>query len=132
MMVFSMATAGWIGWIALLVVIVAVLLIYFLVIRKTPKDIADLKADLQARDQALEDAAKLFTEEQEKRKAAEKAKTELEFTLLEQQHKEKLDALEGQEKKDLEKAKDDPQGGIDFINNLLGLGDSTSKPDKST
>ena len=112
---------GWVGWIVLLLVIVGIL-IYFLVIRKKPKNVAELEKQLAKFDKDLRDAKAQLVTKAVAEKKAEDSRAAMELELLELKHAKRLKELTAKEKADYEKAKADPQSGVDFMLDLLGDG----------
>jgi len=116
---------GWLGWILMLAAIVGIL-IYFLVRKKQPANLAEAKLRLREMEDELRKAKAKAVEEAVARKKAEAAKAATEMKLLEATHKEQLEALKGKEKEDYEKAKQDPSSGVDYMRDLLGIGPGNS------
>lgn len=120
---------SWLGWILMFVAMVGIL-IYFLVRKKQPANLAEAKLRLRDMEDELRKAKAKAVEEAVARKNAEAAKVVTEMKLLEATHKEQLEALKGKEKEAYEKAKQDPSSGVDYMRGLLGIGsdDSPSGP----
>lgn len=110
----------WLPWI--LFVVVGAGFIIYVVVRK-PKTPAELREQLAAMDRNYKAAKVDLVKEKVARQKAESERATKELQLLELQHAEKLEALKAKEREDYEKAKADPQSGIDYINNLLGGND---------
>jgi len=111
---------GWLGWIVLLAVIVGIL-IYFLVIKKKPKTVAEMEEKLAQLNKDLKEAKAQLVNKALAQKKAEDNRAAMELELLELKHKEKLEALGEKEKADYENAKKNPQSGVDYMRDLLGL-----------
>lgn len=117
---------GWAGWIVLLLVAIGIL-IYFLV-RKKPEGMAGIEKQLTDSEAALKAARAQVDSEIAARKAAEAERAKQELALLEQTNRDRLTALSEKEKTDYEAAKADPQSGVDYIRDLLGLGKPSGGP----
>ncbi len=115
----------WYAWLmlVLLVCVVAASVIYILMVsrRRTPEE---LRNELDKSKKAEADAKAKLDIERIAREKAEKERAANELALLELQHKKELEALSEMEKEEYEKAKKDPQSGIDFMRDLLGDGTS--------
>lgn len=117
---------GWFPWI-LFVVTLAGFIIYM--VMKRPKTSAELRATLQRMDREYREMKSKLEVEKVARQKAEGERAAAELSKLELEHSEKLKALEGKEQDDFERAKVDPESGVNFINDLLrdnDTSDSTS------
>lgn len=107
----------------LVVVLIAAIVIYLVIQSRKPKSYKDLKAKLDEMDRKHKEAEAALIKAKVEKQKAEKEKTKHELALLENKHKEKLEALNESERKTYEKTKADPKYGIDYINSLLSDGD---------
>lgn len=119
---------GWLGWILMLTLGIG-FLIYFLVRKRQPKSVSDIKLKLSDMENQLKEAKDQVVTLTLEKKKAEKAKYDLEIKFLNEEKKKKTKDLEQKEKEDYEKAKSDTQSGVDDMRKLLDLDDpsSTSK-----
>lgn len=111
---------GWLGWILMLAAVVG-FLIYFLVRKKQPASLAEAKLKLNEMEKELKGAKAKAVTEAVARKEAEKKTIEAEKKLLEESKKARLAALKEKEGEDYEKAKADPESGVDYMRDVLGV-----------
>lgn len=108
-------------WI-LVIALAAALIIYIVIQSRKPTSYKELKLKFDEVDRKRKEAEAALIKEKVSRQNAEKERAKHELALLETKHKEKLEELDDKERKVYEKAKDDPQSGVDYINSLLGDG----------
>lgn len=120
---------GWLGWILMLTASTGFLL-YFVLRKKQPANLAEAKLKLREMEDSLTKANEAIVAGAKVRKEAERKSAAMELKYLEEKHKAGIEALEEKERADYEKAKEDPESGIDYMRDLLGIGtgDSSSGP----
>lgn len=121
-MVIAASASLIVPWALFGLLLVGVLAYTIYRLKNRPKGLAQIKANLKASE------AKVAKQHAEIKaaaidlKVAERIKAEAEVKLLEAQHSDKLKALDTKERDEYEKAKDDPESGVDHMRKLLGLG----------
>jgi len=105
-------------------------LLYFVLRKKQPANLAEAKLKLREMEDSLTKANEAIVAGAKVRKEAERKSAAMELKYLEEKHKAGIEALEEKERADYEKAKEDPESGIDYMRDLLGIGtgDSSSGP----
>ena len=113
----------WYAWIMLvfLILTICAFVIYILVVnrRLAPEEV---RKELEKSKKAEKEAKEKLIEEKLARKKAEKERAAKELAYLELVHKKDLERLGEKEKVEYEKAKEDPQTGVDFMRDFLGDG----------
>lgn len=117
---------GWLGWILMLCAIGGIL-IYFLVRKKQPANLAEAKLKLREIEDELKKTKTRLVEETLAKKQQEKEKAKIEMELIEVKYKEQLETLKGKEREDYEKAKTNPETGVNFMRDFLNTDTDRSK-----
>jgi len=121
-MVIAASASVIVPWALFGLLLVGVLAYTIYRLKNRPTGLAPIKANLKASEAKVDKyhaelAAKAYQLKEEARQ-----NTEMQVKLLEAQHSDKLKALGNKERQEYEKAKKDPQSGVDHMRKLLGLG----------
>lgn len=113
-----MAWYNWLPWILLLLLIIGIIL--YTIFKPKPKTMTQLQNKVKELEELARNQKNELVAEKVKKNNAEKAQAKAELALLEKSYAKQLEDLSLQERKNYEKAREDPKSGVDFIKSLLG------------
>lgn len=108
----------WLPWVLLFILIVGIIL-YF-VFKPKPKTLTELNNKVKELEETARNQKNELVALKVQKINAEKAQAKAELDLLEKEYGKQLQDLSLEERKNYEKAREDPKSGVDYIKSLLG------------
>lgn len=136
LMVMAVAASVWVPWVIVGALVLLILIYVIVRLVNRPKGLAEVNAKLAEAEAKLQAMVARLKQEQTSKEMAERERAKAQLQLLESAHADKIKQLSEKERAEYEKAKDNPESGVDFMRSMLGIGSESGqsgegdKPDK--